>query len=278
LITPITLIEQQYNKMKKHPKILLYADSYNGRVGTSEAYMQFFSKFGEVILVTPHNDLQFLIENADVLALPGGADVDPMRYGEYPSVHCGRTNPHFEYLDKFLLEPWIATRKPIIAICRGVQTLNVTLGGSLYQHILDHVGSDSRGLTPDEIYTAIPGFHIHKVNSYHHQAIKRLAPNLEVIGWGQVVDNCPSLLSRKSERPEVLPMYVYKKDTKKVEVTKTLYYSIPEIVKHRTRPYIGFQYHPEEFNCELAIKLIKEVGTLHTINEEENDQKAEAYI
>ena len=118
----------------KLPKILLYSDSYGGRVGISEPYVNFFSQFGEVILVGPGNDLPFFIHHGDILAMPGGADIDSWRYHESPRT-VGRLNAHYEFLDEFLLMPWIKTGKPIIGICRGMQSLNVALGGSLHQDV-----------------------------------------------------------------------------------------------------------------------------------------------
>lgn len=260
------------------PKILLYADSYNGRVGTSDAYADFFSQFGEVILITPMNDLKFFMDHCDILALPGGADVDPMRYGESPTFWTGRSNLHYEFLDKYLLTPWLATGKPIIGICRGAQTLNVALGGNLIHHIEGHVGGEERGKTEDVIYTNIPEYPIHLVNSYHHQALGKLGDGLKVIGWGTIIKNCVSLRMAKdkllkAKKYEKVPVDSLSRE-EQIQVrqrfqggrpksvykwTKDSYYAIPEIVAHTERPYVAFQYHPEEFNCDLAVDLISQM-------------------
>lgn len=258
-------------------KILLYADSYAGRVGINDAYVRFASQFGEVILVTAVNDLNFFMKFGDVLFLPGGADVDPYRYGERPYYLTGRTNPHYEYLDLHLLTPWLKTGKPIIGICRGMQTLNVAMGGSLYQHIDGHAGHPDRreetlfdlftNVEPDTDAEGNPISYTHLyTNSYHHQAVKDLAPGFDVIGWSPAFKNCESFRNRK--KPIVAPHYKRLTNKQTGEVTeKPLgnYYSHIEIIKHRDRPYLGIQYHPEEFNCELAVKLISE--TLEVIPE-----------
>ena len=251
-------------------KILLYTDSYGGRVGINDAYVNFAYQFGEVILVNAGNDLDFFVEHGDVLLLPGGADVDPHRYGERPHFTTGRSNPHYEYLDLHLLPKWIETGKPIIGICRGMQTLNVALGGSLYQDINGHVGNnDRRGDTPFELTTIIEGFEMHSTNSFHHQAVKELGQGLEVIGWAPAVDKCPSLYKHNKVRPIGRPNWELEEERKNgvksyKRVSKN-YYSHIEIIRHTTLPYIAFQYHPEEFNCPLAIQLISETLGVQTV-------------
>ena len=263
-------------------RILLYADTYNDKVSINSAYVDFLQQFGEVLLVMPSNDLKFYTEFGDVLALPGGADVDPMRYGEYPKS-VSRTNPHFEYLDKHLLMPWLETGKPIVAICRGLQTLNVALGGSLYQHIEGHVQVADRNKCEQKLYTDIEGYHIHKINSFHHQAIKVLAPDFDVLGWTTAYKRCPSLHDRV--RPEGRHIYeeVTEHGQKKIKMEEIIYkgnkeinyyHSFPEIIKHRTRPYIAFQYHPEEFFCPLATELICETLDLKYEPETEKIKQA----
>lgn len=252
-----------------HKKILLYADTYNDKVSINSAYVDFLGLFGEVILVMPSNDLEFFIEMGDVLALPGGADVDPMRYGEYPRA-ISRTNPHFEYLDKHLLKPWIQTKKPIIGICRGLQTLNVEMGGSLYQHIEGHVQPSDRNKCDSKVYTDIEDYNIHKVNSFHHQAIKQVADGFDVLGWSVAYRNCPSLSSKIQPEGRQIYKEVGEGKHKRLEKSSGYYHSFPEIIKHRTLPYIAMQYHPEEFACPLAIQLISE--TLNLEHESINAQ------
>ena len=257
-------------------RILLYADSYNDRVGQSTSYLDFFSNFGEVVLVTASSDLPHLIHHCDVLALPGGADVNPMRYGEFPEWHTGRTNPNYEYMDWKLLDPWLETGKPIIGICRGLQTLNVACGGSLIQHITGHVGGEDRTRGLHDLYTGgtidgktvegirIPNegkkgskdYTLHKVNSFHHQCIKELAPGFDIIGWAPVFKGCPSTVKPSKNFLREGETWTRNKQGM-LESEGSEWYCIPEIIRHRERPWIAFQYHPEDFNCPLAIYLIE---------------------
>lgn len=251
----------------KKKKILLYADSYGDKVGIGAAYVDYFSQFGEVILVTPDNDLEWMLEIGDILAVPGGADVDSNRYHERPAFKTSRINPAFEYLDLNLLTPWVATGKPVIGICRGMQTLNVVLGGSLIQDLSGHVGDDSkRASATHEIYTDIPGFKVYDVNSYHHQGVKRLGEGMIMKGWGSLYKGCPSL--RFQNELQRAPVY----EAVKIKGQKTVYEArknkqgntvmycvVPEIIQHETKPFLGVQWHPEAFFCELTTQLIDEM-------------------
>jgi len=137
------------------PKILIYGNVYDTAVGQSIAYMDFFSQFGDVIIVTSEMDLDWMIEIGDILALPGGMDV--LNNKAKPGFYAGKAHPHYEYLDENLLAPWLKTSKPIIGICRGMQVLNTRLGGTLHRHVIEHVQADKldRSETPDLLFTSI---------------------------------------------------------------------------------------------------------------------------
>lgn len=250
------------------PKIALYCDSFQDKVAQSVSYVEFASKFGEAILVTPSNDLNFWLQEADILLLPGGADVDPSRYGEKPEWRTSRVNPHYEYLDEFLLKPWLNTGKPIIGICRGLQTLNVAAGGTLHQHVNNHSLIGKKGDRSDPTHSIFTDmliefedewkdYRIHPVNSFHHQAIRKLAPGFEMLGWATLYAQCPSLAARKDRRHS----HIYERvkgngGQFKIEKEDSQYVVIPEIIRHKEQPFIAFQYHPEEFNDDLATHLI----------------------
>src|SRR6185503_5188991 len=104
--------------MSKSLVIGIYADAYEEYVGQGADYMSFFRKFGEVVLIPANGNLKRILQTCDVLAVPGGADVEPRRYTKHISEHMGRQNPQYEWLDQELLLPWInTTNKPVIGIC-----------------------------------------------------------------------------------------------------------------------------------------------------------------
>ena len=131
-----------------------------------------------------------LIGGLDGLLLSGGSDLDPGHYGEDPSPELGPTIPERDAFELALLEAAFARRIPVFGICRGLQVMNVALGGTLYQDLPSQFGGDvlkHRQTTPkwqvthevevrDGSYLAeVAGRGVMKVNSYHHQGIKDLA-------------------------------------------------------------------------------------------------------
>lgn len=121
---------------------------------------------------------------ADGLLLTGGADVEPARYGEQTLDACGAVDLWRDTAEFAYAKAFIAAKKPVMGICRGLQTLNVVLGGTLYQDIPSQLGIEHPGGTVHEV-TAREGSNLERlfgrrflVNSYHHQAVKTLAPGL----------------------------------------------------------------------------------------------------
>lgn len=128
----------------------------------------------------------------DGLLLTGGADVDPARYGE-PN-RLSKTDPARDAMDFALIEQALQARVPVFAICRGLQALNVALGGTLYQDVMED------GATMRSHRTAERALPVHglaatgahslldsllalpcPVNSLHHQAVRAVAPTLHVV-------------------------------------------------------------------------------------------------
>ncbi len=128
----------------------------------------------------------------DGLLLPGGADVDPCLYGQEPKPECGKPNVIRDVAEPKLLEAFLPTGKPILAICRGVQLLNVYFGGTLHQDISKiqvckhadflkkNKGSHTVKILPRTKLQKILGCAPILVNSLHHQAIDQLGPGLAV--------------------------------------------------------------------------------------------------
>jgi putative glutamine amidotransferase len=152
-----------------------------------------------LIPLLPHDPdtMTDIFERLDGIFLTGGVDVDPSRYGEARHPKCGTTDPDRDAIEILLLNHAKNAGKPVLAVCRGIQILNVACGGSLYQDVSAMVpaamkhdyfptpAQPSRSylahdvtVKSDSLLGDILGESVVPVNSMHHQAIKDLAPGL----------------------------------------------------------------------------------------------------
>jgi putative glutamine amidotransferase len=134
------------------------------------------------------------LPDVDGLLLPGGWDVDPDFYGETKDDKVGPIDRELDETELRLFQQAREKEIPVLGICRGQQVINVALGGSLVQHLDDH---DVRGfgrshlahtievIDPSSELGAAAGEHKIRVNSLHHQAIRRLAPGLHETAKGE---------------------------------------------------------------------------------------------
>lgn len=152
-----------------------------------------------------------LVAGLDGILLSGGNDVDPAYFGKLPSSHLGTVTPRrdaFELeLARYILKN---TNKPLLGICRGIQVMNVAMGGTLHIdlpedgkrcHSLDmyprnSLTHDVRILEKTRMY-AIMGGELGRVNSFHHQAV-------EIVGEGFIVSawSVPDMVVEAIELPE----------------------------------------------------------------------------
>ena len=135
-----------------------------------------------------------MIRGIDGLLLSGGSDLHPSYYGKKAHPKLGPTIPERDAFEMRLLELALSRGLPVFGICRGLQLINVSLGGTLYQDLPSQFGEelDHRQDTPkwspkheitfdgSSVTGDISGCRELQVNSYHHQAIKELAPGLAV--------------------------------------------------------------------------------------------------
>ena len=134
-----------------------------------------------------------LLDRFDGICLPGGPDIDPGLYGAEPHPRLGPTEPDLDRFELALTRRAIEREMPVLAICRGMQAVNVALGGTLQQHLPDvsseisHRQTTSGARTshpvtiePDSRLARILGRTELDVNSFHHQGIDRLADGLRV--------------------------------------------------------------------------------------------------
>ncbi len=159
-------------------------------------YREVLVASGAVPIVLPYDpepeDVERVLSVCDGLLLTGGADIQPSLYGQAPSEHLGPLQPKRDELDSVLFRTAYDWDMPVFGICRGMQFINVSLGGTLYQDLptqkpqsYDHV-MKSHYETPShwvEILEETPlaevvGQRTFPVNSIHHQAVHRLADGL----------------------------------------------------------------------------------------------------
>jgi putative glutamine amidotransferase len=133
------------------------------------------------------------LPDVDGLLLPGGWDVDPSFYGERRDEKLGETDPELDETELALFGQAREREIPVLGICRGQQVINVAMGGSLVQHLEGHeVRSLGRrhlahtiDVDPTSELGQAAGEHKVRVNSLHHQAIKRLAEGLQQSASGE---------------------------------------------------------------------------------------------
>jgi putative glutamine amidotransferase len=160
-------------------------------------YLRAIEKAGAVPVVVPplrQAALEPLLANVAGVCLSGGPDLDPVAYG---ARRHALTGPSWRLLDDFelaLARAADARRMPILAVCRGLQVLNVARGGTLHQHLADVAGERIRhrqvepGARPTHWVTlergsrisGIVGSRRKMVNSFHHQGVANLGDGLMI--------------------------------------------------------------------------------------------------
>jgi putative glutamine amidotransferase len=144
------------------------------------------------IVLPAVEDADAVVARLDALILIGGPDVDPRRYGAAPHDMTRPASPRRDAFEFAVLEAAERRAMPVLAICRGVQVLNVLRGGTLHQHLPDVVGSDRHAVAPGHFaavqvvvvassrLAAILGDQPVSVECAHHQGIDRLGARLSV--------------------------------------------------------------------------------------------------
>ena len=142
-------------------------------------------------------DAQQLSTMLDGLLLTGGGDIDPMLFGEEPHKHLGDVSPSRDLIEMTLVQEMLKKNKPILGVCRGLQIINIALGGNMYQDIysqrdvplLQHTQKAHRfhqshfvQVKEGSLLESITKSEQIKVNSYHHQAVKDVPLPLIISG------------------------------------------------------------------------------------------------
>ncbi|MFC4535826.1 gamma-glutamyl-gamma-aminobutyrate hydrolase family protein [Sphaerisporangium dianthi] len=147
---------------------------------------------GQPVILPPAGDPAPLAGRLDGLIVAGGGDVDPARYGERPHQQTGYIRQFRDEAEFELVGAALEEGMPLLGVCRGMQVLNVHLGGTLHQHLPDVVGHGGHSPAPGEFghlpVRPAPGTVLSKVLGedeidaahYHHQAVDRLGDGLTV--------------------------------------------------------------------------------------------------
>lgn len=160
--------------------------------GAGRRYSEAVARAGGTPVIVPPVDLGAeslarLVDAADALVLHGGGDVNPARYGQEPDApELYGVNDRHDDVELAVVDAFWRADKPILAICRGIQILNVSLGGTLVQHIT--VPGHTKEFHPVDLETgsrvaaAMATARPVRCHSYHHQALDRVAEGLKVVG------------------------------------------------------------------------------------------------
>jgi putative glutamine amidotransferase len=168
---------------------------------------------GLAIMIAPDaqlvDDPDQMLDRIDGLILAGGADIDPSSYGAEPHPKTRGTVPERDQTELALTRRAVQRDMPVLGICRGMQLLNIALGGTLRQHIPDLVGHDDHRRNPGSfddsdhdvrlddgsLAARAAGEELHGTKSHHHQGV-------DVIGDGLVVTG----ISMLDELPEAIEL------------------------------------------------------------------------
>jgi putative glutamine amidotransferase len=172
--------------------------------GQNQAYVHALQQAGALVALIPPGDVEHARDAAarlDGLLLPGGVDIDPELYGQSPVEQVATTDRERDELEIAAFRAASERGKPVFGICRGQQLINVALGGTLYQDLpsqltLEHddeavphrtdrvLGRDYLGhqidVRPESRLARIVGAGRLWVNTFHHQAVRDVAPGLVV--------------------------------------------------------------------------------------------------
>lgn len=157
-------------------------------------------------------ELVQLTELMDGVLFTGGPDVHPFYFDEQTQAHCGNVSCKRDRMELELLTAVMAAKKPILGICRGIQIINIGLGGDIYQDLPSQFPEDFPVAhrqpfdysIPAHTVDVVKGTLLHnitgtdslKVNSMHHQAVRQIAPGLIVSGYA------PNQLAESLEKPD----------------------------------------------------------------------------
>ena len=158
-------------------------------------------------------DPDAILDRLDALLLAGGADVDPQSYGAERHPQTGGTVPERDTIEIALVRRAVERDLPLLGICRGMQIINVALGGTLHQHLPDLVGHGEHRraigtfansdhdvvLVAGSLAARAAGEEVHVTKSHHHQGVDEIGEGLVVTGHA-TLDDLPEAIERPDRR------------------------------------------------------------------------------
>ncbi|WP_366922918.1 gamma-glutamyl-gamma-aminobutyrate hydrolase family protein [Metallumcola ferriviriculae] len=167
-----------------------------GRYYLSYHYVLAVEHAGGTPLLLPSagKSVNSFVHLLDGLLLSGGVDVDPVFFGEEPLPGMGEMTPRRDSFEISLTKEFLLLDKPLLAVCRGIQVLNIAAGGNIFQDIYSqysdaiqhsqraarHFPSHAVTISPDTILKDIILADKIRVNSFHHQAVRKIAPQFTI--------------------------------------------------------------------------------------------------
>jgi putative glutamine amidotransferase len=184
----------------------------------SRLYADAVQRAGGLALMIPPDETLIeepdeLLDLLDGLILAGGADVDPGAYGATAHPETKGTVPERDRFEIALTRAAIERDVPLLGICRGMQIMNVARGGTLIQHLPDHVGTsehrrhpgsfdgadNTMRLTPGSLAARAAGEELHSGRCHHHQAIDAIGDGFVITGLASV-DEIPEAMELPDRR------------------------------------------------------------------------------
>ena len=173
------------------------------------------------------DEIDSILDAVDGVVVTGGCDVEPARYGADAAPETGPLDPKRDATEIALCRALVERDLPTLCVCRGIQVLNVALGGTLMQHVPEHSRDDRYNetvhevtLAPDSRIATALGRGSLGVNTLHHQTVDRLGDRARAVAWaddGTVeaieVDGAPHVLAVQwhpemmRHRPEHLALF-----------------------------------------------------------------------
>jgi len=190
------------SEMREPTRIYLdpHGDPPQQELALGLSYPEAIRRAGAVPVVIPPLDvdsIEPLLDGLCGLCLSGGPDLHPSIYGAQPHPLLGPTEPHLDSFEVALVRAAEAREIPVLAICRGLQVLNVARGGTLVQDLpserppgvthrqadVGWVATHDVRLQAGSLVADCLGETEIRVNSFHHQAVDRLGSGLRIVGW-----------------------------------------------------------------------------------------------